>query len=357
MSLPPSFTRCLRGLAVALAFVGGLTSGAWVLGKMQPLADVPSVREKLAHFAAHADDYDTLFIGSSRVYRGIMPSLFDRLTAEAGMPTRSFNFGVDAMFPPEDAFVFERIMAQHPRRLRWVFIEMSMFQIDFDDRQPDAVRTIYWHDLRRTALVSGALLWPKGRAMKWKNWVPPRPDERERLENVMMHWRLFLTHSLNLGRGSFLFDMIARGRRSFSPTELGPAGDGFQAMSATARLTGERLAAYEKQLAQLREQPARIVQIDKFAQSSLDGMLAAIRRAGAQPVLVISPIMGSKRLYPQDRTLPLFDFTDVTRWSELFRPGNRGDAAHLNPHGAEIYTRIVAEHFLELARPPAQPPR
>ena len=154
-----------------------------------------------------------------------------------------------------------------------------------------------------------------------------------------------------------MFDLAARGRRNFFAAELGPERDGFQAMSASARLKGQRLAAYEEQLARLRAEPARVVQLEKYAQLSLDGMLAAIRKAGARPVLLISPIMGSKRLYPQDRSLPLFDFTDVARWSELFRPEHRGDAAHLNPHGAELYTRAVAEHFLELARPPAQPPR
>jgi len=31
-----------------------------------------------------------------------MPGLFDQLTAQAGVPTRSFNFGMDGMFPPEE---------------------------------------------------------------------------------------------------------------------------------------------------------------------------------------------------------------------------------------------------------------
>ena len=45
------------------------------------------VSQKFRFFAAHKDEFDTLFIGSSRVYFQISPAIFDRVTRESGMPT------------------------------------------------------------------------------------------------------------------------------------------------------------------------------------------------------------------------------------------------------------------------------
>ncbi|PYL65067.1 MAG: hypothetical protein DMF20_09405 [Verrucomicrobia bacterium] len=54
------------------------------------------VSQKFRFFAAHKDEFDTLFIGSSRIYFQISPAIFDRVTGESGLPTHSFNFGETA---------------------------------------------------------------------------------------------------------------------------------------------------------------------------------------------------------------------------------------------------------------------
>jgi hypothetical protein len=40
------------------------------------------VSQKFRFFAAHKDEFDTLFIGSSRIYFQISPAVFDRVTRE-----------------------------------------------------------------------------------------------------------------------------------------------------------------------------------------------------------------------------------------------------------------------------------
>ena len=56
-----------------------------------------------------------------------MPALFDRLTAEGGLPMKSFNAGVSSMHTPEDGWYLEQILARKPARLRWVFLEIDFF--------------------------------------------------------------------------------------------------------------------------------------------------------------------------------------------------------------------------------------
>jgi hypothetical protein len=55
---------------------------ARLLNEVKLFDELPSLRDKWAHYEKHKDEYDTLFIGTSRTYRGITPALFDQLTAE-----------------------------------------------------------------------------------------------------------------------------------------------------------------------------------------------------------------------------------------------------------------------------------
>ena len=72
-----------RTVSIVIFFATLLGTGTF-FSEIHPFTTVPVLREKFAWFAAHADEYDTLFIGTSRVYRGIKPSVFDELTAAAG---------------------------------------------------------------------------------------------------------------------------------------------------------------------------------------------------------------------------------------------------------------------------------
>ena len=109
--------RGLRAVANAAVFLLAMLCAARIVGRVLPPAPVPQFSDKLAHFAEHRDEYDTLFIGSSRTFRQILPSIFDPIMAAGGQVAHSFNFGLDAMFSPEDAYVVEKIFALHPRRL------------------------------------------------------------------------------------------------------------------------------------------------------------------------------------------------------------------------------------------------
>jgi hypothetical protein len=98
------FVSCANGLLFSATFI----ISCLAIGRSLPFPDVPVVRSKLAHFAAHRDEYDTLFLGSSHFYYQIIPSLFDGVAAENGYPTRSFNAGIAGMRPPEDGYLLER---------------------------------------------------------------------------------------------------------------------------------------------------------------------------------------------------------------------------------------------------------
>ena len=77
----------IRGIGFSLLFVAVLVAGGAILYRVDPFREVSMVREKWDHWEKHKDEYDTVFIGTSRTYRGISPADFDEVTAAAGMPT------------------------------------------------------------------------------------------------------------------------------------------------------------------------------------------------------------------------------------------------------------------------------
>ena len=107
--------------------------------------------------------FDTLIVGTSRLYYSVSPELFDQVTRENGLSTRTFNFGIDGMHPPENFYVLEQILKTKPRKLKWVVLEMADIQTKWDNIL-DTQRVVYWHDWPRTALALKKALNPRGNA-------------------------------------------------------------------------------------------------------------------------------------------------------------------------------------------------
>lgn len=341
----------IRAFGFALLFVAVLVCGGAVMHRVDPFREVPIVREKWDHWLKHKDEYDTLFIGTSRTYRGVSPALFDEVTAKAGVPTHSFNFGIDAMLPPEDAYVAEYILRHPPKDLKWVFIELGVFVDDFEDRDPDSIRSRHWHDWRRSSLCVQATLWPKQKSEKLKTWFRTRKDKPWPADTAWTHLRLFGTRFLNLGRGAAALNewMANTGP---NPKYLGSGGDGFNPYPRSTVLKGEMLAAYEKSLAERQSNPASPSPLKLQHQQTFDDVVNLVRKVGAKPIAIIAPTTGALRLRPANESrVPLIDACDVQAFPQFFTPDVRIDSAHLNFRGAELFTRYLADQFVELARP------
>ena len=144
-------------------FLAALTGVHLLLDACLPLPDLGKVSEKLAYFERHANEFDAVFIGSSRVYRQIAPALFDeRVTAATGQPMHSFNLGAPSMFLPESLFVIDRVMARRPVRLRWMFIELDDPRPRVEEHAGLVQREVYWHGWCETVLVGFNILTARG---------------------------------------------------------------------------------------------------------------------------------------------------------------------------------------------------
>ncbi len=338
--------RLLIGvLMLALAFA----VGCLIFRQILPFPDIPTVRAKREHFLANANRYDTLFIGSSRINHQVIPPMFDELTARAGRPTKTFNAGVAGMRPPEDSYFFDQLLAAKPRNLRWVFIELSDIQPRINNRLRGTMRAQYWHDAPRLWLIWKRLSNAKeGRRRNlralWRDWSKAMADFPEHLD-------LFVKEMSNLGKGDFLAaQLLARGGDPFGlPYYLGPDLSGWRPSGRGEELSPVERAIFDKELADRLAKPAVRDHSDDVSQQALETMIAKVERLGAQPVLLLTPQAGKRSFFPRPeraaRTI-VIDFNDPVRCPELFEHRHRLDSDHLNSAGAEVFTRMLAEHWL-----------
>ena len=270
------FPRFLvAGLGVLLALPAGSRLDAQAVSRIE---------RKVAFVQQHKDAFDILFVGSSRVFHGISPQIFDQVAAENGLHWRSFNLGMDEMGMAQSLDVIRKVMATHPTRLKYVVFEL----------EPGTGM------LARHPNGAGG---PGGR---------PAPG---------------------------------------GPGPLGPDGDGFFPMAQSMRPEIE--AEYQQRLATEREHPTH-PQPNETVKATLDNFAKELASANVQVVFLVAPSLkaahGSGINAPSDSVLISFD--DVVRYAPLHDEANRPDAEHLNARGAEIFSRLLAQEFVNAVHPP-----
>jgi hypothetical protein len=333
-----------RFLLVAIALVALVATSALFHALFPPV--IPEgVAAKLKFFTEHKDEFDTLFVGTSTIYYSVSPEIFDRTTRENGLPTRTFNFGIDAMHPPENFYVLEQILKAKPRNLKWVFLETADVQTKLH-KVLGTERAVYWHDWPRTGLTLRRALDPRGEA-KWyikvsRLWLARR--------DLASHLALFAQQFANVGRVDLLSSQN-RERTAQAEMELGPKRDGYRL--AGDAMSAQNAASFRTRLAQ-EVAEARPRPIDPYADAAYRDYAQRIQQIGAVPLFVVTPLIFQSPVSFRKSPPPglLLSFNDAGKYPMLFDPKVRIDDAHLTKEGAEEFTRLLAQEFVRRARQP-----
>jgi hypothetical protein len=327
--------------ATALNWIVAFVSCALVAGVIDralPLPKVRGVYEKYQYFAAHRDRYDLLFVGSSRFFHQIDPRQFDARMAELGCPNvHSFNFGVDAMWPPESFYVLRKILALRPPKLRWVVIEMMEIHVKDIQLNPATMRHAYWHDWPHTRLACEALIGSKfSPQQKW--------------DLALGHVAHFARTTLNFGRGAdWLSGCLTHVKKSTIAKDWISA-DGFEplpkrTMSATEIVNYERAVARSRQ--KMKPQPLRPPSRKAFTE-----LIQDIRALGAEPIFVVTPtLLRMENFTEAPNGATLFTFNDPNVYPELFEVTERYDTGHLDAKGAVKFTDLLAGRVAKRVMP------
>jgi hypothetical protein len=342
-NLRSSFSWLRNALVFTLCFVGTSV----LIGFRLPLPEVSVVSQKLRQLQRHGDEYDVLFIGSSRVYHQIIPGLFDQLMGDAGIQTRSFNLGADGMRPPEDAFVLEHALAGRRKPIRWVIAEGNSIRFPINKNVTESDRAVYWRDASRMG-------WLLKRTLLGKD--PTRKDVVQRIgelshESFDMwgHCLLWLPNATHVGRGaSMLSAASGASAESDRAGERDSYPDGF-CSPGNAPMSAKINADYCKDMIRLHRAPSQVDYADPTSQDLLKWTQQLVARAGGKLILIVPPTTNDSKFYPEPArgSAPLtLDFLDPDRYAELYAPTSRKDTGHLSLAGAQILTRLLAERLI-----------
>ena len=333
-----------RLLCVVIALVALVTTSALFHALFPPPLPV-GVAAKLQFFAEHKDEFDTLLLGASTIYYSVSPAIFDRTARENGLPTRTFNFGIDALHPPENFYVLEQILKTKPRNLKWILLETADVQMKLQWVM-GTERAVYWHDWPRTRMTLQKALNPRGDA-PWYIRISRLWRARRDLAN---HFTLFAQRFANAGRADLYWSQDHE-TSGVADVELGPRRDGYrlagEAMSAqTAASFQNRLA---REVAEARPKP-----LDPYADEAYRDYARKIRQIGAEPLFVVTPLIFQSpfifRTSPPPG--PILSFNNSRAYPQLFKTSARIDDVHLTNEGAEEFTRLLAREFVQRASQP-----
>jgi hypothetical protein len=342
--LTKPFSR--KFVCVAFGF-GALLATSFAYHALLPPSLPEGVAEKLEFFAKHKDEFDTIFLGSSRFYYAISPENFDQITRDNGIPTRAFNFGIDGMNPPETFYVLDQILKTEPRSLKWLFVEVDNIETKSHLKILGTQRLLYWHDWQRTALTLRKTLNPRP-STKWYQRLNRLWTARREL---ILHLGLFEKHFTNVGRAVDFFSALTEGRGLKSDFLLGPKGDGYR-LAGTA-MAPERAEHFRRKLAE-EVSASRTEFIDPYAESAYRDCAARIRQLGAEPIFVVAPsiFQSPLRFRESPPPAPMLVFNDARTYPQLYDTKVRVDDQHLTNEGAAEFTRLLALDFVRHARRP-----
>ncbi len=330
---------------VAIALFAFFATSALIHSFLPPI--IPKgIAAKLKFFSEHRDEFDTVIVGTSRLYYSASPEIFDATTRENGLPTRTFNFGIDGMHPPENFYVIEQILKTKPRNLKWVLIELEDIQTKWDNIL-GTERAVYWHDWARTSLTFRKALNPRGNANWFIKLTRLWLARRDFISNLMLFGKQFA----NIGRATDFLPSANAERFADAASELGPRGDGYRI--AGDAMSAERATGFQKRLA-LEVSRATQKYLDPATESGYRNAAAQIRAAGAAPVFVVTPIIfqSTSRFRQSPPPAPVLAFNDARKYPDFYDVKVRIDDGHLTREGAENFARALAREFGHRARQP-----
>lgn len=285
-----------------------------------------------------------LLVGSSRIYRQVIPSLLDSVIGDGA---HTFNAGYAATFPPATYDLCERLLNEAGPLPVVILVELSNYML-YEEANLEDHR--YWYYLgprEGFGLVRHAL------------WLPGS-TRGERLAYAARAARASGYSLLGLG----LVDQLTGSASDADMLmALGPSGDGGLTLEEQARrmpgdtgLAALRKAFLADTLAAARRATGIRRLYDRAAHAAvspvhlrrLNALLDQARQRGVQLRFVLPPLWldRGEDLLALAQALPdtaVIALCHPDTFPAFYRPDHMFDAGHLNDQGARLFTIALAK--------------
>ncbi len=343
----------LRGLFLGALFALGFGAVAALQRAWLGAPEGDEVAPKLAYLEAHPGEFDVVFLGSSAVFRHVVPHVFDAELAGAGKPVRSFNLGSPGMLGLETDFALRRLLAvladqasERPGSRPVVFFEPSAPRGSLLPALATTERTVAWHDFTGTRTALRLVL------DEDRSWG-------QRLGFARDHLRAFLWNQTNYAQGPRLLERLAPGlvRPVQARAYLADAA-GYQALEDSAdpdvlrrhasfREGGDDFQVAVEQLRAVYRRPTPSLPSAAVSVDLARRQVTAAEAAGVQLFSLVAPTLRpmsyARAIAP---LLPgAYFYNSPAASPAFFEAANHFDKNHLTRSAAEAFTRSFATDF------------
>lgn len=358
-------TYGLLGLASFFLVSSWIRSGvAWT--------EALDVRAKIRAFSETKDEYDAIYIGSSRVFRGVRPDVIDPIISRREKEFRSYNLGVPGMWSFEADALLDEILAMEPAKLRWVFVESPFWKADlFSPLRGITERSVRWHSPASTAhtLVS---VWLENHALEAKLRVSWRHFSQMAMRSGNYSqgpswWRANVLPETSDFEANVRDFRESRGYRSLESKGIPGAKERKRAF-----LSGQKVFSKAVQVLSDAQKPGgdpnalgpaismrgqteptgNSVAFEDYNVTALRRQRARLDARRLNVAYVVMPELTPGRLFVdlqrRGELSLLFDYKQPSRYPDFYTQEGRFDFWHMSESGAERFSRRFAQDFLTI---------
>lgn len=336
-----------------------------------PWPEALDVRAKLQAFAETKDEYDAIYVGSSRIFRGIRPEIIDPLVSARGETFKSYNLGLPGMWSFEADHLLDEMLALEPAKLEWVVIEAPLWKADlFSSIRNVNERSVRWHTAASTAQALRSI-WLEDHTfaeklrVSWQHfsqlarrsgnyalgpswWQAHVAPQRPEFEASVREYRESRGYR---ALESFELPGARARRRSF----LRKRADYLDAVGALSRVV-ERGGQPDQRtgsvisLPGVTEAAGNSLEFEHFNLAALQSQQARLAARNLKVVYTVPPQLTPGRLFVdlhrRGELSAIFDYAQPTRYPELFTLESHFDFWHLSQPGALRYSELIAGDLL-----------
>ena len=335
-----------KGFAVALFAIFGFSLASQLIifnsPKTVSTLDIPALTRKLEDIKQQGSHYDFVFLGSSRVFRGINPLEIDAEAGRLGCNIRTYNFGIAGLSILEQKYVLDKLYATGIG-IETIIVEPYSVTIrELDNFLSDRRRFFYtWDNLAELVLD--------------QNTMPDNSKPKKRRERLAFLLYGFMREQSGIGRlSNLLFPQQQKAggiwdspiRRGYRPLDEESAKNFTKRKKQFVR----RAVKFEDEIAKATNNPAaRKSSGDRF--ELVLGVADKIRAMEIKPAILLMPKPAhithsndlEERLVNETPSpLPIINLNRPDYYGDLFKASNFFDGSHLNSRGAIRLARHLA---------------
>lgn len=302
--------------------------------------------------------YNMIMIGASTTYRHLDPKLFDAIvnSKDPALNIHSFNFGIPANRTPQSVYALDNLLKSKNENIKYIVLDLSeLTKMGVDNLHKKEM--LYWYTWSNIGMIMKAS-WESEKGLANKIGVPA------------LHAFSFAEKSLMIGMGGAYFEQQLG--YNIEPLALGPDKNGFYSLDQEMKDNPEGDLAVRYDVLRtpdtIEYRTLKCQELfnkyhdskknySKTIAKELNDVIAECEKQDITIIFMLSQRLGERYQY----LLPLFNelpdknklsFADPSAYPELNDRENLFDLAHLNAKGAQIFTTIFAEKFLEKINAP-----